>query len=75
MKKGDVGMAKCFSKKYGNNGWAINYVQSESYVKMPVNAWCYIPTSLPQEQAAKTSMASVVRIQVFSIMHSWGGCG
>ena len=24
----------------------------------------YIPTSLPQEQAAKTNMASVVRIQV-----------
>ena len=42
MKKGDVGMAKCFSKKYGNKGWAINYVQSESYVKMPVNAWCYM---------------------------------
>ena len=27
----------------------------------------YIPTSLPQEQAAKTNMASVVRIQVFSL--------
>ena len=25
-------------KKYGNKGWAINYMQSESYVKMPVNA-------------------------------------
>ena len=22
MKKGDIGMAKCFSKKYGNKGWA-----------------------------------------------------
>ena len=32
---------------------------------MPVSAWCYIPT---QEQAAKTNMASMVRIQVFSIM-------
>ena len=48
MKKGDVGMVKRFSKKYGNKGWAINYVQSESYVR-PVNAWCYIPTSLPSE--------------------------
>ena len=79
MKKGDVGMAKRFSKKYGNKGWAINYLQSDSYVKMPVkmpvNAWCYIPTSLPQEQAAKTNMDSVVKIQVFSIMYSWGGCG
>ena len=27
-------------------------------------------TSLPQEQVAKTNMVSVVRIQVFSIMHS-----
>ena len=60
MKKGDVGTVKCFSKKYGNKGRALNYLQSESY----------IPTSLPQEQAAKTNMASVVRIQVFSIMHS-----
>ena len=45
------------------------------YVKMPVSAWCYIPTSLPQEQAAKTDMLSVVSIQVFSIVYSWGGCG
>ena len=49
MKKGDVGIAKRFSKKYGNKGWAFNYLQSESYVKMPVSAWCYIPTSLPPE--------------------------
>ena len=49
MKKGDVGMAKRYSIKYGNKGWAINYMQSESYVKMSVNAWCYIPTSLPPE--------------------------
>ena len=25
MKKGDVGMAKHFSKKYGNKGWAYYY--------------------------------------------------
>ena len=74
MKKGDLGMVKHFSKRYRKNGRAFNYLQSESYVKMPVSAWCYIPTSLPQEQAAKTNMASVVRIQVFSIMH-WGWCG
>ena len=29
---------------------------------------CYIPTSLPQEQAAKSDMLSVVSIQVFSIV-------
>ena len=49
MKNRDVAMAKCFSKKYGNKGRAIKYMQSESYVKMPVNAWCYIPTSLTPE--------------------------
>ena len=70
MKKGDVGMAKRFSKKYRHKGWAINYVQSKNYVKMPVNTWCYIPTSLHQEQAAKTNVASMVYIQVFSSMHS-----
>ncbi len=32
-------------------------------LKMPVSAWYYIPTSLTQEQAAKTEMPSVVRIQ------------
>ena len=36
MKKGDVGMAKCFSKKYGNKGWAFNYLQSESYVNSSI---------------------------------------
>ena len=56
MKKGDVGMAK---HKYGNKGWAFItlYLQSEinsCSVRMPVNVWCNIPTSLPQEQAAKT---------------------
>ena len=49
MKKGDVGMAKHFSKKYGN-GMSFKYLQS--YVKMPVSAWCYIPTSLPQEPSS-----------------------
>ena len=68
MKKGDVGMAKCFSKKYRNKGWAFTYLQSESYVKMPVSTWCYIPTSLPQEQTANNNTVSVVRIQVFSII-------
>ena len=32
------------------------YLQSEinfCSVRMPVNAWCYIPTSLPQKQVAK----------------------
>ena len=37
---------------------------NKSYVKMPVSAWCYIPTSLPHEQTAKTDMLSVLSIQV-----------
>ena len=81
MKKGDVGMAKHFSKKYGNKGWAFNPV-SAIWNKFLFcqdacqHAWCYIPTSLPQEQAAKTNMLSVVSIQVsFNIMQLVGGCG
>ena len=58
MKKRDVGMAKHFPKKYGNKGWAFDYPVSAIWnqflsVRMPVNAWCYIPTSLPQKQVAK----------------------
>ena len=34
MNKGDVGMAQ------------INFCS----VRLPVNAWCYTPTSLPQKQ-------------------------
>ena len=52
MNKGDVGMAKRFSKKYGNKGWALNYLQSESYVNMPISTWCYIPTSLAPEPSS-----------------------
>ena len=33
-----------------------------------VRRWHIVPTSLPLEQAAKTNMVSVVRIQVFSIL-------
>ena len=45
---------------------SFNYLQS--YVKMPVSAWCYIPTSLPQEQAAKTDILSEESIQVMCIV-------
>ena len=46
---------------------SFNYLQS--YVKMPLSDWCYIPISLSQEQAAKTCTVSEVRIQVYSIMY------
>ena len=46
-------MANCFSKKYGNKGLPFNYLRIKD------------ATSLPQEQAAKTDMLSVVSIQVW----------
>ena len=55
---------------------SFNYLQSE--IKLWQDACQRLmlhPKSLPQEQAAKTSMVSEVRIQVFSIMHYLGGCG
>ena len=33
MKKKDVGMAKHFSKKYGNKGWAFDYPVSAIWNK------------------------------------------
>ena len=33
MKKRDVGMAKHFSKKYGNKGWAFDYPVSAIWNK------------------------------------------
>ena len=58
-------MAKCFFKS----------TETRDELKIPAilcQDACQrlIPTSLPQEQAAKTSMVSEVRIQVFSIMYS-----
>ena len=37
MKKGDVGMAKRFSKKYGNKGWASTTYNPNT------NIWLIIP--------------------------------
>ena len=60
MKKGDVGMAKHFSKKYGNKGWAFDYPVSAIWNQFLFcqdacqwHDWCYIPTSLPQKQVTK----------------------
>ena len=62
MKKGDVGMANRFSKKYGNKGWAFNYLWiKDAYQHLMLHP--YITAS--REQAAKTDMLSVVSIQVF----------
>ena len=60
MKKRDVRMAKRFSKKYGTRDDlqlpAILYQDACQRLMLH-------PTSLPQKQAAKTSMVSEVRIQ------------
>ena len=64
-------MANRFSEKYGNKRWAFNYLG----IKVMSRCLSYTPTSLPQEQAAKTDMLSVVSVQLFSIVYSWGGCG
>ena len=45
---------------------SFNYLQS--YVNMSVSAWCYIPTSLLQEQAAKTDILSEVSLQLMCIV-------
>ena len=57
MKKGDVGMANRFSKKYENKGWAFNYLRIKDTYHQHLMLH-------PQEQAAKTDMISVVSIQV-----------
>ena len=36
MKKKDVGMAKHFSKKYGNKGWAFDYP------KFLISKWTFL---------------------------------
>ena len=51
-------MAKCSTETRDELSTTL-YLQYKSYVKMPVSASCYIPTSLPQEQAAKTKMLEI----------------
>ena len=69
MEKGDVGMAKRFSKKYRTRDElypepAINFFQIKVMSRcLSAPDATSLPTSLPQEQAAKTKMLSVVRIQ------------
>ena len=54
MKKGDVEMAKRFSKKKREQGMSFQLpaILNQSYVKMPVSAWYYIPTSLLPEPSS-----------------------
>ena len=50
-------MAKHFHKMYGNKGWVFDYPVSAIWnnfcsIRIPVNTWCYIPTSLPPEPSS-----------------------
>ena len=61
MKKGDVGMAKHFSKKYGNKGWAFDYPVSAIWNQFlfcqdACQCLMLIPTSLPHKQVAKIKL-------------------
>ena len=42
MKKGDVGIAKHFSKKYGNKGWAFDYPVSLHHCLQNHHQYCII---------------------------------
>ena len=57
MIKGDVEMAKCFSKKYGNKGWAFNYLVPAIQIK--VMSRCL---SAPDATSSKT---------IVNILLSW----
>ena len=62
-------MAIRLSKKYGNIHLPAILCQDACQGMM------LHPYIMPQEQAAKTSMFSEVRIQVFSFMYSLEVCG
>ena len=67
MNKGDVGMVKRFSKRTETReelSTTCNLKVMSRRLSAPD------ATSLPQEQADKTNMALMIRIQVFNIMHS-----
>ena len=68
MKKGDVGMAKHFSKKYGNKEWAFNYLWiKDAYQHLMLH---------PYITASRTSSQNWYAFsgKYPSIVYSWG-CG
>ena len=68
MKKGDVGMAKHFSKKYGKKGWAFNYLWiKDAYQHLMLH---------PYITASRTSSQNWYAFsgKYPSIVYSWG-CG
>ena len=40
---------------------------NQSYVKIPISTWRYIPTPLLQEQAAKIDMLSVMYLVLYTV--------
>ena len=66
MKKGDVGMANRFSKKYGNKGWALNYLKDTLYQQSDATSLL----SLPQEcKQPMPDMLTVPNITASSILY------
>ena len=58
MKKRDVGMAKYFSKKYGNKGWAFDSPVSAIWIQFlfcqdACQCLMLHPYIMPQKQVAK----------------------
>ena len=69
MKKGDVGMANRFLKKYRNKGWALNYLRiKDAYQHLMLH---------PYITASRTSILNwnAFSGKYLSIVYSWGGCG
>ena len=66
MKKGDVGMAKHFSKKYGNKGWAFNYLWiKDAYQHLMLHAYITASRTSSQNWYAFSGKYP-------SIVYSWG---
>ena len=78
MKKGDVGMAKHFSKKYGNKGWAFEYPVSAIWNQfLFCQDACQCLMLHPYITASKTSKLKLNSFSckgpakwVFNIMHT-----
>ena len=78
MNKGDVGMAKHFSRKYGNKGWAFDYTVSAIWNKFllcpdPCQYRMLHPFNTAWEQTAKLNAfrSNDPAKGVFNIMDTW----
>ena len=64
MKKGDVGMAKHFSKKYGNKGWAFDYpVSGQSEINSVLSGCLSMPDATSLHHCLKNKQ---LKLNAFS---------